>query len=264
MDFFIKPDGHRQAGFSLIEVLITAGVLSILSLAMANLTAQQRKSTAYLERQLAKVDLIRNIETILQDGPNCQKTLETITMPAVDASVDVASIKDSSGAEIYESSEIYNRLKLEKIEVINRTVVSASSTGFVDMLVHIKLEESAEGPKALYPGVFRLSVTVDGSNIVSGCSQTNFGLVEDFECSSMTSSSLDCTVQSDVDTKFCAIKSSLKPTSSLNECGPRSYCEVEDPDSQGRWQLKVYSEARIPPGGSPVPSDCTCKMICIK
>ena len=264
MDFFIKPDGHRQAGFSLIEVLIAAGVLSVLSLAMANLVAQQRKSTAYLERQLAKVQLIRNIETILKDGISCQNTLVGTTLPAVGNSVNIGSLRDNGGAIIYRSNHIYNRLQLGQIEVKNATVSTHSSTGFVDMIVPIKLA-SAEGPKALRPGVFRISVSVDSSNIVSGCSGTDFGFVEDFECS-LTSTNISfetCTVQSDVDTKFCAIRSSPRPHGS-EECSPHSFCEVEDPDSQGRWQLKGYSKAALNLSDLPAQSNCTCKMICIR
>ena len=66
----------KNKGFSLIEVLVALGLLSLVSAGVANLILEQRKHTNIFESTAEATSVRMEIESYLQDPVACQNTLE--------------------------------------------------------------------------------------------------------------------------------------------------------------------------------------------
>ncbi len=159
----------RPKGFSLIEVVISTTVLSVVMLAVSTLIVQQQKATSQLSDQLNKIEITRNIETILKDGLACQQTLSGVYIPP-SASNNVTHLRDNLGNIIYSSLTNFQNIGIGQISVKNNTVPGPSSSGFVDITVPIRALRSNIDLK---PISLKVNVTVNPSRIVSSCSSTS-------------------------------------------------------------------------------------------
>ncbi len=174
----------NEKGFVLIQVMIAATVFSVLALAMMNLISEQRDATAYLEDQLEKIQLMRVFETILKDGIACQNTLGPIQLPRTRA-VDIASLKDNSGADVFQSNQPYNHLLIGQVRVTNDTVPGPSSSGFVDIEMPISRIRTGGGPAHLKSLQFKLGVTVDATRRITSCSAAGSGTIDYGTCTTV-------------------------------------------------------------------------------
>ncbi|MBF0301247.1 MAG: hypothetical protein HQK51_21250 [Oligoflexia bacterium] len=81
-------------GFSLVEIIVAAGMASGLSLALLNLTKNMNKSskTAFLDTEITFIKT--DINTILSGGINCKQTLTGTTIPTTSTQkIPIAIIK---------------------------------------------------------------------------------------------------------------------------------------------------------------------------
>ncbi|MGH1468032.1 MAG: type IV pilus modification PilV family protein [Bdellovibrionales bacterium] len=166
-----------QKGFALIQVIIAASILSVLALAVADLISSQRSAVSALEDQLEKIQLIRNIETVLKDGLSCQLSLENTTIGAAGVSTEVPFLKDNTGTTLYQSSTVSQNLLVGQITVTNDSVPGHSSSGFITLEVPIRRVRTGGGPQDLRPYRAKLAVTVDSSSRVTNCSNSQNSIV---------------------------------------------------------------------------------------
>lgn len=166
-----------ENGVALIQVIMAAAIFSVLSLAMSKLIIEQRQSNAYLEDQLEKIAIIRNLETTLQDGLACQQTLSGLLIRSTGSS-NVSDLKDSHGNVIYNSNSIQGNLRIGQIRVSNQTVPSPNSSGFVNIYIPLSRNRTGGGPSHFKTLEHKIKVTVDSSRRVTNCSTSNMEVLE--------------------------------------------------------------------------------------
>lgn len=155
-------------GFALIEVIVAATIMAFISLAIGTMILNQQQSSIYIEDQLEKIQLVRNFESILDDGTYCQQTLNGTFIPAA-GSTNIPSLKDATGTDVYVSNTVEGNLNIGQIQVSNDTVPGPSSSGFIDVTIPITRVRSGGGPKELKPVVYKVKVTVDAAQLVTRC-----------------------------------------------------------------------------------------------
>lgn len=236
----------KSKGFSMIELIVATTILSFLSLSIATLMLEQKKSISLLEDQLQKVELVRNLETILRNGLACQQTLSGVVIP-VSGTTNVTDLKDNSGAIIYSSNTDNQKLRIGQITVANSSVPGPSSSGFVDIQIPISSLFRGLAFKSIQ---MKVNVTVDAGRAVTSCS--GMGLI----CRTVTangfappyfSANARCNADEfaiggggDCETPtggYCAGLS----TGILHYSGP-------DPDGKG-WSTDCFSSSGSSPGG---------------
>lgn len=167
----------NRNGFSIIELVIASSIMAFLSLAMSSLFIQQKNSISELEDQLEKVELVRNLETILKNGLACQLTLAGVVIPSSGNS-NIANLRDGSGAVIYSSNTIANNLQIGQMSVTNDTVPGPSSSGFVDVTMPVSRVKNGVSFK---PIQLKINVTVNAARAVTSCSAST-SLAGYFSC----------------------------------------------------------------------------------
>lgn len=150
---------NSRKGFAIIQVVIAAAIFSLLALAMSNLIIDQKKSIVYLEDQLERVQLIRNLELILADINSCQNTLQGLLITS-DPSIPVSALKDNRGNDLYQSSSVNGMLRIGQIHLSNSSLTTASTYGFIDINIPIERVRSGGGPKQLKTYVTKLGIEV--------------------------------------------------------------------------------------------------------
>ncbi|MBT7610564.1 MAG: prepilin-type N-terminal cleavage/methylation domain-containing protein [Bacteriovoracaceae bacterium] len=101
----LHNDQKGQSGFSLVEVMIAAGMLGVVSLAVMQMTTNMHKSTKSIEQQSSSMDLLTLTQGILSDEVSCANTLTGITLSAVGG--DVAEIQDKLGNAIISNGTVF-------------------------------------------------------------------------------------------------------------------------------------------------------------
>lgn len=163
----------NENGFLMIQVIIAGTILSIMSLAVGRLISQQWKTTLYLEDKMERLELLRDIEIYVKDGGSCAQTLAGLTIPKIEKTANIASIKDSFGDVVYKSNTVKHALKVGQIKILNLSVVNPNSSGLVEIEVPISRtrdQSGQNGPQIFTPYKSKVSVVVDGSNKISTCS----------------------------------------------------------------------------------------------
>ena len=70
---------NQNNGFSLIEVLVAAGLLGLLSLGIASMFSQQQKEMKALDEKFILQSLRQNVLNVLQSKPVCVSNLGSIS-----------------------------------------------------------------------------------------------------------------------------------------------------------------------------------------
>lgn len=163
-----------EKGFSLLQVVISATILSLISSVFANLILSQKKHSIYLEDQVERMQLVRNFETILGDVNSCGQSLNGILIRNQNERVSLARLSDQGGSSIFQSNSQINNLTIGQIEIENKTVLGPNSAGFVDVIIPITRVRSGGGAKQFRNSVIKLNVIVDAAKRVVGCQNENF------------------------------------------------------------------------------------------
>ena len=113
----------REHGFSLIEVLIAVGILSVSAMAMASMFTEQVKTSRSAQAANEATYLVSDIKELLANQPNCSRNFAPSAGTALNPAVEtvISDLKrDNSGtsAVVYElAPKSYGNgtLEIEKI-----------------------------------------------------------------------------------------------------------------------------------------------------
>lgn len=159
--------------------MIAAGIVAVISLAIATLITQQLNSNIFITDQLAKTDIQRTITTLMEVSDACNNSLAgaqltTMAPPnpngTFTALSPVATIKDNNGAVVFTSDSTVENLKIGQMQVNNDSVPPGpNASGIVTLIVPISRVRQVGGPTSFKPITYKAIVSVDASNKILAC-----------------------------------------------------------------------------------------------
>lgn len=102
----------KEAGFSLMEIMVAAGLLAVISVAVMQMNKTMSRGQATAEVKMEAIEIKRQVITLLSDKRACENTLVGKNLGS---SVDV--IKNSNDVDIFKVGEKYGDNALELAEV---------------------------------------------------------------------------------------------------------------------------------------------------
>jgi hypothetical protein len=125
----IKSRGGNERGEALIMVLVGAGLVGLIMLAVATSVEYAQKGAAGVEQQLAAANVTQGILTTMGNPTACFNTIGPITLGATNPLSTPAAIKDEGGNSVFNVGSTYEsrRVKLDSLTLKNYSDVSAGS-----------------------------------------------------------------------------------------------------------------------------------------
>ncbi len=164
----------NNKGFTLVEVLIVAGLLAGLSLVLMNINKQQAVSQKKAETSIEMTSVHSAIVANLLNSESCTKTLA----PSGDIrSATLTEIRNRRDEVIYNTTDIYNNLiKIESMDIegvsILPAVIPAGTKGYGELSIRFTYEKTAKilpGTAKTLSYVLPLRVEVDETYKVTRC-----------------------------------------------------------------------------------------------
>jgi hypothetical protein len=166
----MKTLGGKEDGVAMIQVIISASLVSILSLVFASMMSNQNDAIAHLETKMTKIDITRNVQGILIDKESCLETLSPIAIPSIGSHSPLTDIKDKQGKSIYSSFSSVNKIDLGQINIKNESVSGPDSSGYIKLVIPSKRRDSTQTGQDLKSLEFDVAVSVNAANQVVSCS----------------------------------------------------------------------------------------------
>lgn len=118
---------RNNRGFSLLEVMVAAGMLGVISLGVMKVMDMQGKSAKRMDTQLSEGEIYRRVTTNLSDSDACVNTLTDIETSK--------SIKNKNGNVLYKVGDVLGHIKVNDISITN-----ATGSGNKTVTINIRLE----------------------------------------------------------------------------------------------------------------------------
>jgi hypothetical protein len=164
-----RPLDHK--GFSLLEVMIVAGLMMIVSLGAAQFITSQGQQISAMEDRLSRLHLGEEVERIFSQRELCRALLRRSAVPKNQEPVSLR-IEDDLGRVIFNpklEDNIYDHLRITDAQFRNLSVTGPNSVGDLQILLTLeRLRQGGSNPE-LTPVNFRLPVVVDSNSLVKSC-----------------------------------------------------------------------------------------------
>ena len=178
---------NNSKGFSLIGVIVAAGMAGGLALLLTELTKQTMVTQKKAETGVELVALSQRIVRTLYDERACLNSLGA-AMPIAPSggSFPILAINSKTNQEIIATGKTYgNRLlKIVSMTVISKAFTSGSGQAEAELKVVISRESSAYTGQRNVTRPFSLTLELDASNLLAGC-VSNAGAVTQGVCTAL-------------------------------------------------------------------------------
>ena len=159
-----------EKGFSLAEVMVAAGMLGALSLAVMQLTKNMSGSTKALEASSEALTVTNAIKTTLLGEGACKNTLENVN---ISGNTTITEIKDINDATRYSVGSVYGtravRLTGMRLQERSTTLSGGARTGTVKLFIDFeKLNKQITGPKTVTKEIM-LNVMTNTVHVIQNC-----------------------------------------------------------------------------------------------
>jgi len=162
--------GTNARGFSLIEVVVTAALLSLISLALATIVSDQQRAAQVAASQASNVALVDAVRAQLSRAPDCIANM--ITKPGGFGGPSEIAVTLGPGGTVQAGADLTDwKVSVQSLSMSNFTAAGQTVAGrdvfFGDVLL------SAQGRDANAPFAFRqrvvlrLAMEVEGGAIAS-------------------------------------------------------------------------------------------------
>jgi len=165
----LKNIKRNQAGFSLVELMVVATIMGVLTLGMANMFVNQSSSVGYLEDKLSTIELKTTIMSQLFLNESCKNTLG---LKSILPTQDITTLVDKDNKEFMKIGDpekgIFDRLKINSFQLANvNTTAAANESGLMELLIFTERQRKGGGPQVLAPISISLRVftSATGSTI---------------------------------------------------------------------------------------------------
>ena len=155
-------------GFSVVGILISAGIVSGLALVLANITKQQQIVKKRTEAYFEVSNLSYLIQRTLENEEACTQTLGAGTIIKDEA--EWSSIKNKDGEDVVVKGNDYGDRLLKVKTLVAKNVQISGQTGEIDLEITFKkLGSAAKNKNDLVSKKYPLSVEVDNNKRLVRC-----------------------------------------------------------------------------------------------
>lgn len=157
-------------GFSLIEVMIAFGLLSVVAMGYMQLTTHQAKQTRTQRIAEAQDELIANLRGFLGHESVCRASFQDIRITP-NSSEPVTDIRTPAGAILLESGQTYHEghIKLVAMNLAQfKLIDQASRSGYATLEISLEKQGAFYGSATLRKELV-LAVERSPSNQITGC-----------------------------------------------------------------------------------------------
>lgn len=157
----------NNSGFSIVEIMVAAGLLGVVSLGAMQMMNNVQKGQATSETKLEELELRRVITTILTDKTACLNSLNGVNVGST-----FEQIRNSANTVVFEKDGIYGNgtVRLRNMIVMDKGVTYADGTRDVNLIVGLqKVKQMALGGDVVN---FKLDVRVladSATGPITGC-----------------------------------------------------------------------------------------------
>lgn len=170
-----NPRAKNNKAFSVIEVLVATGLLSLISLAIVTLLTETMKTQRGLQAKDAQREVMAEITQHLGDGAACLNTFSGINPTTLATAPVSVSALNNAGTPVTAKYTIgaqdnSNLLEYKKFELVEYEPNATDPTqGLVNLAVTLTKLGGVTGVKDIQQKI-RLKLNLDASNNITGCS----------------------------------------------------------------------------------------------
>jgi prepilin-type N-terminal cleavage/methylation domain-containing protein len=166
---------RRQRGFSMLEILITLGILAVVIAGVATFVVNTGKQATSVAQKSDFNSLVNELQGIFNNTGTCLAALNSVTVPATLGSTPPVPVPVSVtvGSSTYAAGTKYAKLTITKLSFTGIQPASQAGQFVVPLVLEASRktgEETATGGDMLRPHVFNLILALDSSRKIVGCS----------------------------------------------------------------------------------------------
>ncbi|WP_372654047.1 hypothetical protein [Halobacteriovorax sp.] len=167
-------------GFSMVQIMMAAGMMGILSLGMMKMMENQKLSVKSLESSAAAVNFYTEAKAYLGRPGYCSKNFEGIVLEEGDA-FELDNILKANGDILYEKGQIYESgiFRLESIST-KSFEKDTETSGLMQLRFKLDKVGKSYGAKS-FTKILKLSFSLDENGKVLSCSTLGSGSSFSFE-----------------------------------------------------------------------------------
>ena len=168
----------KKNGFSIVEVLIAAGLMSIIGVGISSFLTKSMKSQKGIQAKGQQRELTNEIRNLLSDKIACENSFKGMNPkqspipPETTPGFDLQEIKDAAGNVKYGvgSSDKSGLLEVRQIRVSDWDPdVSIPTQGNVVLRIKLSKKDEKTDVKDLLPDIINIKVQLDGTGKIGGC-----------------------------------------------------------------------------------------------
>ncbi|WP_127716537.1 hypothetical protein [Halobacteriovorax sp. HLS] len=158
----------KEDGFSIVQVMIAAGMMGIVSLGMMKMMENQRKSTKSMKTSMEVDSFYNEAKTYFSKDGYCSKNFEGEVLKSGDK-FEIMELIKPNGKTLYKVGEIYgNRtFKISKIDIIDFEKETDTS-GIMKLQFSLTKMGDSYGAKS-YKRILKLDTSLDENKKVVNC-----------------------------------------------------------------------------------------------
>lgn len=160
---------NSQNGFALVQALIVAALMGVLSLIFGSMINSQNQSVNYVEDRLAAVQMAGTVETILRSPQACEKSFSGLSIQK-NNNTAVTSIKDTRGKVLVKSNTKEQHLRVGQMTLSAPSPLGASSSGIVALSIPLQRLRKGGGPEHLSALKVQVLVSLNSHGKITKCS----------------------------------------------------------------------------------------------
>lgn len=162
----------NQKGFSLVEMMIVVGIMSVAMLGFSQFFLNQLQALNYVEDKQSYLEFRKRIFDLLADTTICTQSLQTVNKPSPNTPSPF-EVKDDGGQVLYsgtnQAQSTYDKIAIKSIEITTPVSIANNTSTDVDLDIRTQRLRSGGGPLEFSPITAKIKVQVDGSGQIVSC-----------------------------------------------------------------------------------------------